>query len=232
MTDAADELAAERYRLLVERRPGLFENSDADGIVILFGAERIAAESELARRHAARGWPDGWARAGLYYEDAWLWLVRDVVRFPDGDVGTYSRLIAKGGEDAVAVIPRFAGRLLLLRHFRHGVRCASLEFPRGGGETGTPPEELVRIELREELGVAVSSLRSLGWSHCQTNLQKTRMHLFLADVDGPGTPAEGEGIVGVVAVTPDDLARMVAAGEVTDSTTINLLAMARLKGAL
>ncbi len=230
MSDDPETEAADRYHRLAAQCPQYFANPDADGIVILEGAERIAAERELARRMASRGQPEAWARAGLYYEDPWMWVVRDVVRFPDGGIGTYGRAIAKGGIYAAGVIPRFQGRLLLMRHFRHGIRAATLEFPRGGGEPGRAPDDLARVELREELGVEALTLQPLGWVHAINNLMMTRMYLFLADVDGPGRPAADEGIVEILALSPEDVMAMVEAGEITDATTVNLLAMARFKG--
>ncbi len=230
MTDQ-DE-AAERYRRLADEFPEHFHNPDPEGIVILEGAQRAEAEAELACRLTAAGQPVSWARAGVYYEDNWIWLLRDVIRFPGAETGTYHRVIPKSGNDSAAILPRYRGELLLVRHFRHGIRMWSLEFPRGSANPLLKPDEIARIELREEMGVEATALHPLGWIHGQNHISMVRLHMFLAEVDGPGRTAEAEGITGIVAVSVERFEEMIKDGEVTDSTTLNLFCLARLRGLL
>lgn len=232
MTGPGD-VPAQSYRKLVADHPGDFENPDPAGIVILDGSARAEAEAELSRRMAAAGNPPDWARAGLYYEDPWIRLVRDVVRFPDGAPGTYHRMLSKHGDDSAAVLPRRGDRLLLVRHFRHGLRDWSLEFPRGSSGPEVKPEDTARLELREELGLEATALHALGFVHGHNNLSRVRLHLFLAEVgDGPGVPAGDEGIADIVPVSAEEFEALVLDGTITDSATLNLFQLARLRGLL
>ena len=231
--EAVAARAGERYRDLAAARLELFLSPDPEGVVILLeDAARIAAEREVAARLARARQPAHWARAGLFYEDPWLWCLRDVVRFPDGAPGTHHRLIHKGGPESVAVLPRFEGRLVLLRHCRHGLRDWALEFPRGGGEPDISAEALARKELREELGAEVSTLEPLGRIHPQNNLMATHIRLFHAELKSLGAPNLAEGIAGLRLVSGAELARLIADDVITDAISVALFARARLRGLL
>lgn len=231
--DEASAAAGERYRRLAALLPDYFVNPDPDGVVIVKDAEALArAEGEIAARLAAAGQPARWARAGVFYEDAWIWCLRDVVRFPGGGLGTHHRLIHKGGLESVAILPRFEGRLVLLRHFRHGVRGWALEFPRGGGEAGITAEALARNELAEELGAEALSLRPLGLVHPQNNLMATYLRLFFAELDRVGMPNLAEGIAELRLVTVAELERLIDEDVLTDAISLALFTRARLRGLL
>jgi len=225
--------AARRYRRLVADSPGYFRNPDRDGLVIVLEADELArAEEEIASELAAAGRPPEWARAGVFYEDAWIYCLRDVVRFPDGRLGTHHRIIHKGGPESIGVLPRFAGRLVLLRHFRHGLRDWALEFPRGGAEGGLTAEELAQSELAEELGAEVLSLHPLGVLYPQNNLMATHLRLFLAELGKVGETNKAEGIAEVRLVTITELERLIANDVVNDAVSLALFTQARLRGLL
>ena len=224
---------AARYRRLVEEWPGYFRNPDRHGLVILSEpGELAAAERQIASRLAKEGRPPEWARAGVYYEDAWIYCLRDVVRFPDGSLGTHHRLIHKGGPESVGVLPRFEGRFVLLRHFRHGLRDWALEFPRGGGELGHSTEALAREELHEELGAEVLSLQPLGLLYPQNNLMATHLRLFFAELGKVGAANKAEGIAEVRIVSLAELERLIESDAINDAVSLALFTRARLKGLL
>jgi ADP-ribose pyrophosphatase len=230
--DPCPEVSAS-YRRLATELPDYFCNPDPEGLVILTGEEELRrAEAEIAGRLAASGLPRDWARAGVYYEDAWIYCLRDVVRFPDGRLGTHHRIIHKDGPESVAILPRWQDRLVLLRHFRHGLRDWALEFPRGGGERGRPAEKVAQEELREELGAEIISLRPLGLVFPQNNLMRTHLRLFFAEISGFGSANKAEGIAEVRTVTVAELERLIDTDVVTDSTSVALFTRARLRGLL
>lgn len=212
-------------------RPEAFRNSDSNGIVILLDpAERLAAEREISDRLASRGLPREWCHAGLFYEDQWLVLVRDVVRFPDGSPHTYHRIVLKGGEGGVAIVPIVGGRVLLIRHFRHGVRDWSWELPRGGPEKGLSAQQTVALELREELDAVAGEPRYLGRYHTNTGMMTAAMHVYAVEVLSYGKPNLSEGIEAVRLVTAPELEAMIVSGQITDSNTIAGFTLARAQG--
>ncbi len=88
-----------------------------------------------------------------------LTLREDVWRLPTGAEKTYP--ILQVGL-TVGVVPFVdAGRVLLVRQFRHLARADSWELPGGGGLPGETPEVAAQRELREEGGYRAGRLTFL-----------------------------------------------------------------------
>src|SRR6185312_2069263 len=142
------------YLAFAARHPDLFENPDGAIFTILLDEHEIDEVEEGARgRLHAKGMPEEWAQVGIAYEDQYLFILRDAVRFPDGSTNTYIRVVdPEGGAHGVIVLAMHQGNVLLLNHFRHATRRWHLEIPRGFGEPGLSGEENARRELEEEIG--------------------------------------------------------------------------------
>lgn len=221
-----------RYRELAETRPELFERP-GDGIAILLDEADIAAASRaVARRNRGKGLPAAASSVGVLAEDAYVLVLRDAVRFPDGSLGTHNRVVYANGSRGVGVLPLFEGRIVLLRVFRHAIGRFLLEIPRGSVEAGDGLEETVLREIAEEAGGEVTGIAHLGRAFCDTSLSNAGLDYFLAELSGVGEPQLSEGIFDVVQVTPARLAEMVAEGSLEDCHAINAFCMARLKGLL
>ncbi|PJE94186.1 NUDIX hydrolase [Streptomyces carminius] len=202
------------YELLRRDRPELFHNDGEGGIDVIDPAE--AAEDA--------------GRIGIVYSDEYIRLLRDPVRFPDGRVGTYLRIISASEGPAGAVLPLVDGRVVLLENYRHATRSWHLEIPRGFGTEGLTAEENALKELREEVGVrAVSSITPLGTVHPDTGLHGQSVHLFLAVLDALGAVETGAGIRGTVLLTPQEVDDRVLSGTITDGFTLAAFTQARLR---
>lgn len=220
----------DRYRDLVRRRPDAFHNPDPDGIVILTDpAEILDAEAAIKERYRTKGHPEDWAECAIYYEDPWMYLVRDVVRFPDGGIGTYHHIILKGGADGVVVLPLLDGKIVLLRHFRNGARKWSWEIPRGGPKAVDPVENATE-ELVEEIGADVVDIRRLGQLHNNNGMITEAMHIYVATLRSIGASNLAEGIDRVRLVERDDLAAMIRDGDIEDCHTVHAFSLAMLQG--
>lgn len=233
MQDDRDAEAAARlapYLALVKARPDAFCNPDPAGVVILTEpADILAAEAEIKARYTARGIPAEWAEGGLFYEDPWMYLTRDIVRFPDGAAGTYHHIVLKGGGNGVVVLPILQGDIVLLRHFRNGARGWSWEIPRGGPQPGDP-EANARAELEEEIGAGIERIERLGSMRNNNGMITEVMHIYAARISETGAMALGEGIDRVRRVSPATLAGMLRTGEVDDCHTAHAFLLARLNG--
>src|SRR4029077_11678636 len=80
---------------LIAERPNIVRNLPGGIDVVTDAAETARIESAMAERFAAKGLPRDWARAGVFYEDPYLLVLRDAVNFPDGKPGLYHRAIAR-----------------------------------------------------------------------------------------------------------------------------------------
>ncbi|GGY67838.1 hypothetical protein GCM10010300_08570 [Streptomyces olivaceoviridis] len=179
-------------------------------------------------RAVLRPVPAGVVSAGRY-----LWYLRDPVRFPDGRLGLYDRILPPpGSSPGVVVLPLLGPerRVVLIEHHRHATRSRHWEVVRGFGEPGATPTENVTRELREEIATTPTEVIPLGELHPDTGLLAHEVLLYAASVDGIGAVERGEAIHRAVTVTPAEAEEMVADGRITDGFTIAALYRARLAG--
>ena len=128
----------------MRERPDWFANHPAGGIEILTDPGDIALARAAARTMAQPQELDvSDTRAGLLAMDPYMTVVRDAVRFPDGSLGLYNRIVETS---PVAVLPLLDNLPVLIRVFRHGLRDWSL-VSRGGTEAGEWPEAAARREV-------------------------------------------------------------------------------------
>ena len=91
---------------------------------------------------------------------------------------------------AAAVVPvDAAGRVCLVRQYRHGVLDFMWEIPAGKLDRGEAPEICAVRELAEETGVAARQWTSLGLYVPAPSIFTEVIHLFLARGLDVGTPA-------------------------------------------
>lgn len=225
-----------RYDELRAERPHLFVNPPDAAYEIVFdetGQSQVADESAAKLR--AVGKPEEYGDIGVIYEDSFVIGVRDAVRFRDGGLGPFIRIMGSVVGTGAAVLPVLPdGRIVLIRHFRHDSRSWHWEIPRGFAEPGADGATTAGRELTEELGVPVGKVELLGRFANDAEFDE----IFLARLDVPELPAEGtrdaflEGIDDVRLVTREQLEAMMVAGEMTDSYTLAAYGFAVARGAL
>lgn len=191
------------YRELMAARPELF-TSERGGIRIVTTDDEIRHIERLrGQQLAAAGMPESWAETGVHYEDPFIQVLRDAVVFPDGSPGIHHRIVRRDGRHnptGVAILCRHAGKLVLVRHYRHAVGGWQLEIPRGGVARDQSPEDAVRMELSEEIGGQADSVRRIGQVHGNSALMRGHVDLYFADLSTVGSPAIGEGITKIYAL--------------------------------
>nr|WP_306228881.1 NUDIX hydrolase [Aurantimonas sp. CSK15Z-1] len=186
---------------------------------------RASAEARALRQ--SRGMDAADTRPGLLAQDPYMTLVRDAVRFPDGSLGLYNRIMETS---PVAVLPVLDGKPVLIRVFRHGLRDWSLEFPRGAVDPGESVEAGARREVGEEIGANVLELIPLGDFTPGGSSLSIRARLFLAKVDGLGATDVLEAIEDVRPYAVTEVEEKIASGVIIDGFTMALFLRARLKG--
>jgi ADP-ribose pyrophosphatase len=185
----------------------------------------------MADRFAAKGLPRDWARAGVFYEDPYLLVLRDAVIFPGGKPGLYHRAVGKhDGPTGVAILGRYRGDFILVRHFRHPTRAWHLEIPRGAIDPGENPTQMAHVEISEEIGGTIASMTQMGILHGASAFMRHLVVLVFAELSEIGTPALGEGVADIVRVAPAELERLIRDSAVTDSFTVAATYHARLRG--
>lgn len=219
------------YLAFAKAHPHYFSVDPAKGILRLERAEIEAVESEVASIYRKGGLDPNWARAGIYYEDPYIILLRDAVRFSDGRPAIHHRILWKTGPvSGLVILPRLGYEYVLVKHYRHALGTWSWECPRGGSSPGLSFERTIEEELMEEVGANLLALRRLGHVVPINNLLDSGVDTFLADIGRIGQPACSEGIDEVALLSPAELKRMISEGEITDAPTICAVAQACFLG--
>lgn len=200
-------------------------------VEILFRREdQDAVAAASARNYETRGIAPDCADIGVVYEDLFIRVVRDAVRFDSGATGPYVRTVTASAAAGCAILPVTTdARIILISHFRHASRRWHWEIPRGFGDAGETPEETARRELIEELGLEARELQPLGPVHTDAAEPD---ELFLAWVDGTPEVDGDEGIEEVRLFTYEDLCAGIASGVVSDAYTLAAVARSHVLGLL
>ena len=218
-----------RYQQLRLEKPAHFENPVGCPTQILFGDREIKEAQQEAHIERQRlGWPTNDLRVGVLAEDPYIgYVVRDAVRFADGRLGLYNRVLAPGG---LVVLPIFDDSIALIRIFRHGARRWFLEAPQGALTGNGDIADAARQELREEIAAEAHDLIPLGSLYTSTGLTSERLELFAAKISAYGKPQSAEGIESVERIRGDDIDSRILGGSICDGPTVSLIFRARLHG--
>jgi ADP-ribose pyrophosphatase len=122
--------------------------------------------------------------------------------------------------DCVAVVALDGkDNVLLVRQFRHAVDRFLLEIP-----AGEEPVDSVRRELQEEIGYFPRKIDKLGGFYSVPGYGTEYLHCFLAtDLVPSRLMAEDTDDIELVRVSPDEIPRLIASGEICDGKTIAAL---------
>ncbi|MCF8567624.1 NUDIX hydrolase [Alicyclobacillus tolerans] len=175
---------------------------------------------------------------GIVYEDSFIIVLKDKVKFPSDKIGTYIRIVSKneldGGVNGTAVLPVLHGKISVVEVFRHSLRKWCMEIPRGFRETGYTVEETVRKEVLEELGYTVNRIYHLSDVHPDDGLLTATVGLYLAELDkekkreSEDTEAFGK----IHFLSPKLFEKLILTGGIQDSFSISAFYLAKAKGLL
>lgn len=223
----------EQYFALVRKHPEMFETPPGGEITILLDEGEIRGVEDLMRqRYMARGQPVAWADVGVVYQDQYMLLLRDAVRFSDGSLGTYFRTVNDDGIPGTIIIPVYQRQVVLTRHFRHATRKWHLEIPRGFGTKGLSNEENALKELEEEIGAIITCLVSLGRAYPNTGASSEYNEFFYAEIASYGKVDAHEGICELLLVNVEELETLIRNNTIDDEFTIVAYTRAKLQGLL
>jgi 8-oxo-dGTP pyrophosphatase MutT (NUDIX family) len=160
------------------------------------------------------------------YENPWMTVREDEVRWPDGSTGIYG-VVEK--PDFAVVAPRGDGGWWMVEQYRYTIGRRAWELPQGGWAPGRsgPPEELARLELLEETGLTAERFEHLGHFHGSYGFSRQGFDCWLATGLTEGDPRREatEGDMVHRFVSDDELWAMVADGRVVDAHTLVALAL-------
>jgi ADP-ribose pyrophosphatase len=156
----------------------------------------------------------------LVYDGALLKVRRDVVRLPDGSLGTREYIRHPG---AVAIVALFDdGSVLLERQFRYPHRREFIEIPAGKLEPGEPHLDTAKRELLEETGYVAAQWKHLGVIHTAIAYTDEAIDLFLATKLSKQERKLDKGeFLEIQVVRFDEALEMIRQGRITDSKSVS-----------
>jgi ADP-ribose pyrophosphatase len=169
----------------------------------------------------------------IAFENRWVRLREDAVRFPDGLESVYA-YIERPTYALIAAIQD--GHLWMVEQYRHPLGARSWELPMGiapGGDS-IPIEEGARIELKEETGVTAAHWQRVGDLAPAPALLAQTGVLFLATGLTRGEQAleETEQDLIARALPVETVLDMARNGTIRDAATLASLGLLRLHGHL
>ena len=222
------------YFSIAKQHPDLFENPPSASFILILGEDEIhQIEAEVGEKLAREGLSAAMAQVGVAFQDQYILLLRDAVRFPEGSVDTCLRLVEEQGKvPGVCVLPLYKGQVALIRHFRHELRDWHLEIPGGFGLSGMSSGDSALREIEEEIEAKVARLVPLGRVHPDTGSGADYIELFFAEIESYGALEKQEGIDELLLIPLVEFERMVGAGDITDICVLVAYAHAKLQGLL
>ncbi|RPI14654.1 MAG: NUDIX hydrolase [Lysobacterales bacterium] len=160
------------------------------------------------------------------YSGRVLELNVETVRLPNGRVAELEIAHHPGGAAIVAVDA--AGRVCLLRQYRHAAGGWLVELPAGKLDGGEPPLECARRELAEEAGVTAGRWEKLGEFLSSPGVLTETIHLYLArDLAADSAVPEEHEVLEAGWVPAAEAFRQAASGEIHDAKSVIGLLWAR-----
>ena len=166
------------------------------------------------------------------YENRWMSLREDQVRFPGGHEGIYT-VVEKS--DFATIIPLHPdGRIQLVQQYRYPVGGFFWELPQGSWETETSvdPEALALGELEEETGYKAGKMEKIGEMFAAYGFLDQTCHMFLATGlhEGQVNREATEAGMETASFTLQEVLAMIKSGEIRDSISIGVLGYWRMMG--
>lgn len=148
-------------------------------------------------------------REVVAYDNPYMTLYDDEVRFPDGHHGRYLRADWKSGFSVAVLAITEKLEYVLVNQFAYALDDFIVQVPKGMGLPGTAPADVAARELLEETGYASTDLRELCSLIADPGFSANPTHVFLATNArraAPPTPERTE-LIRSVELVPIQVAR-------------------------
>ncbi len=161
------------------------------------------------------------ARAEVF-RGAFLKVVRDLVRLPDGKTAPREMVLHPGAVVVIALLDD--GRVVLERQWRHPVGRVMIELPAGKLDADEDRLACAKRELLEETGYSAREWAHAGVMHPCIGYSDEFLDIWFARglTLGERRLDEGE-FLDVFAATPQQLMDWVRDGSLTDGKTLSCL---------
>jgi mutator protein MutT len=116
------------------------------------------------------------------FQNEWIKLRQTKYRLPSG-IETPNYYIVEKPDVVVGIISNQNKEVYLIKEWERGIEEVGYKFPAGRLEKKESPEEAIKRELNEELGItALIGISFLGLTHVEPGLMPTKAYYYLCKI--------------------------------------------------
>ena len=161
------------------------------------------------------------------YEGRLINLRVDQIRTAAG-VESVREIVEHPGAIALIALDE-AGRVLLVKQYRHAVRAVTLEIPAGTLEPGEEPLAAAQRELREETGYRAGQLDRLGGIYTAPGFSTEYIHFYLATQLTPDRLAmDDDEVIDLIRLPLSEAVDLIRAAQIDDGKSVSGLLLAQV----
>lgn len=159
----------------------------------------------------------------IVFQNPWIKLFSDDIEFQNGHKGTYAYLSRHDGAHAIVLTPD--NQFILLKQFRYPIHAFEWSMPGGKIDEGESPEDSVKREVQEELGISLNRLEKIGEWYALSSLNTEKLYIYVgwSDQTPQSAGLSDESISDVKIVSKEEVISLIDSGEITDPTMIATL---------
>ena len=162
----------------------------------------------------------------MLHKNPWWTYKHDTFEKTDGTIGDYYYGECRGNVMIIPLLPD--GRFVLIQAYRYIRNEESIEFPCGGIEEGSTPEQTAQKELLEETGYVIDKLVSVGTFQGLNGVFENQCRVFLAHVsEHHQQQLESTEQIDVTFYTRSEVQALVDSGKIWDGQSLAAWALAQ-----
>jgi len=161
------------------------------------------------------------------YEGRVFTVKSDIALLPDGNEANREVVLHNGGVGILAIDDN--KKIKLVRQYRYGVECETLEIPAGKLEAGEDALDCAKRELLEETGYTAEKIEPLGVIYPTPAYCSEKISIFLAtELTAHEQRLDDDEFLEVIEMHLDDAVEMVMKNEISDAKTVAALLKAKI----
>ena len=164
----------------------------------------------------------------MIYEGKILNLRKDRVKVKDGKE-SYREIVEHNGGVIILGLTG-EGIIPMIRQYRKAARQVMFELPAGKLEKGEDPAEAALREFKEETGYTAGRIRHMTAFFPTVGYSEELLHIFFAEELTAGdTDFDDNEAIEIEEYAPEELYKLISAGEMNDGKTILALLIYRFQ---